>query len=133
MEYNRYMAITYSIDKAARIVCLVYTGAPDFSEWAQTMLSVFRDPNFERGYSFIMDRSHATEAPSKDYIDQTAAFHKEHKDILGKTYVAIVVSGPASFGMARMAQVLMEDNDYAQAFTDIEDAKQWLHIVGNKQ
>jgi hypothetical protein len=127
------MAITYSIDKAARIVCLVYTGAPDFSEWAKTMLSVFRDPNFERGYSFIMDRRHATEAPSKDYIDQTTAFHERHKDILGKTHVAMVVSGPASYGMVRMSQALMDDTEYIHVFTDIENAKQWLHIAGREK
>ena len=84
------MAIIYSIDKAASIVCLEYTGDPDFNEWAETMLSVFRDPNFEPGYSFIMDRCRATKAPSADYIEQTAAFREQHKDILGKTCVAVV-------------------------------------------
>ena len=119
------MAIIYSIDTAARIVCLVYSGAPNFSEWAKTMLTVFRDPNFEPGYSFIMDRRRATEAPSTDYIERTAAFHDEHKDILGRTYVAIVVSGPASYGTVRMSQGLMADDEYIQVFTSIEDAKQW--------
>jgi hypothetical protein len=72
------MNITYTIDKTLCIVFLNYTGDPDFDEWTNTMQAVFRDPSFEAGFSFILDRHLVTSAPTKDYIERIAAFSKGH-------------------------------------------------------
>ena len=124
------MNITYSIDKILRIVSLNYTGDPDFDEWANTMRAVFRDPNFEPGFSFILDRRLVTNAPETDYIEKIVAFSKAHPIELGKCRTAVIVTGPASYGMGRMSQALLDDTENTQIFTDIEEAKRWLSPQG---
>ena len=64
------MNITYSIDKILCIVTLNYTGNPDFDEWANTMRAVFRDPNFEPGFSVILDRRLVTTAGDKFNLEE---------------------------------------------------------------
>jgi hypothetical protein len=120
------MNMTYSINKDLRVVYCSYTGSPEFDEWANTMQSVFRDPAFEPGFSFLMDRRLATIAPTTDYIELIAAFTQEHKAELCNSRVAIVVSEISSYGMVRMAQGLIGDTEYTQVFTDVEKAKKWL-------
>lgn len=120
------MSVTYKIDKALRTVYLNYTGHPAFDEWAETMRSAFRDPGFEPGFSFIMDRRLVTAAPKTDYIDRIVAFIKDHPVELGQSNVAIVVTGLGSYGMARMSQSLLEDTTRTRIFTTIEEAERWL-------
>jgi hypothetical protein len=124
------MNITYSIDKILRIVTLNYTGNPDFDEWANTMRAVFRDPNFEPGFSLILDRRLVTTAPETDYIEKIVAFAKTHSIELGKCRTAVVVTGDASYGMGRMSQALFDDTENTQIFTDIKEAKRWLSPQG---
>jgi hypothetical protein len=125
---NKHMNITYSIDKILRIVTLIYTGNPDFDEWATTMRDVFRDPGFRPGFSFILDRRLVTVAPSTDYIKKIANFIKGHPIELGKCFTALVVSEIASYGMGRMSQGFLSDVEHVQVFKDIEEAKQWLRL-----
>jgi hypothetical protein len=122
------MNLTYSIDKESRIVYLKYTGDPDFDEWANTMLSAFRDPDFEPGFSFIMDRTLVQTSPSIDYIKKVVAFSKKHPVELGNCRTAIVVNGKGPYGMARMSQAYLEDTEYTRVFTDIKQAERWLRF-----
>ena len=121
------MNITYSIDNNLCVVTLKYTGDPDFDEWANTMRAVFRDPSFEPGYCFIMDRRLVTTPPTTKYIERIAGFSKSHPNELGNCFTAVVVSGMASYGMGRMSQALLGDTEHTEIFTDIEEAKQWLN------
>ncbi len=125
------MNINYSIDKILRIVTLNYTGNPDFDEWANTMRAVFRDPSFQPGFSFILDRRFVTIAPTTDYIKKIADFSKAHPIELGKCLTALVVSEMASYGMGRMSQGFSGDIEHTQVFKDIEEAKRWLHHQGS--
>jgi hypothetical protein len=120
------MNITYSIDKILHIVYLKYTGNPDFDEWANTMSAVFRDPDYEPGYHFIMDRRHVTTPPTTEYIESIVDFVGQHPLELGSCRTAAVVSETASYGMGRMSQGVMDDTDNTMKFTDIKEAKKWL-------
>ncbi len=124
------MNIAYSIDKALRIVTLSYSGNPNFDEWSNMMIAVFRDPNFEPGFSLLMDRRLVTTSPTTDYIEKIAAFTKARPNELGKCRTAVVVSEMASFGMARMFQALSGDSERTQVFKDFEKAKRWLCFPG---
>ena len=124
------MNITYSIDKVLRIVFFTYTGNLDFDEWAKTMTVVFKDPSFEPGFSFILDRRLVKTAPTTDYIAKVADFVQKHPVELGKNQTAVVVSDIASYGMARMSQGIMNEAEHTRIFTDIEKAKQWLLTPG---
>ena len=120
------MNITYSINKILHIVYLKYTGNPDFDEWANTMCAVFRDPNFETGYHFIMDRRQVKTAPTREYVERIVDFARLHSFELGNCRTALIVSDIASYGMGRMSQGIMVDTDSIKIFNDIEEAKQWL-------
>jgi hypothetical protein len=120
------MNITYSIDKNLHIVTLNYTGHPDFDEWANTMLAVFRDPGFESGFSFILDRRLVTTIPTTDYIKRIAAFSNDHPIELGKCRTAVVVNEMASYGMGRMSQAFLDNSENTQIFKDMDEAKRWL-------
>ena len=120
------MNVTYIIDKAARIVHFKYTGHPSFAEWAATMTSVFRDPDFQPGFSFLMDRRHVKIVPTTEYIRKVVAFDREHQAEFAMSRIATVVSESASFGMARMAEELSGTEDKLRVFNDIEEARRWL-------
>ena len=127
------MKITYSIDTTFGIVTLSYVDNPNFVEWANTMRAVFRDPSYEPGFSFILDRRQVTTAPEKDYIEKVVAFTKAHPRELGKCLTAVVVAGLASYGMARMSQAFLGDTEHTRIFRDIEEARQWLCAHGPKK
>ena len=120
------MNLTYTIDKAANTVNVVYTGHPEFVEWAGMMNNVFRDPDFTPGFSFLLDRRNVNTAPSPAYIERIVTFHKDHERELGKSKVAVVVSEMASYGMVRMSQGLIGDHINLNVFTDINEAVDWL-------
>lgn len=120
------MHLTYSIDNNLQIVSLKYTGNPDFSEWASVMRSVFDDPSFEPGFSFILDRRLVTTAPTTGYIKRVVAFVESHPAELGKCRTAVVVGEIASYGMGRMSQGYLGDAHETEIFKDLEEAKRWL-------
>lgn len=120
------MNLTYTIDKTANIVNVVYTGHPEFVEWAEMMYNVFRDPDFKAGFSFLLDRRGVKTPPSTGYIERVVAFSRQHRKELGKSKIATVVGEPGSYGMARMFQGLTPENRSLRVFTDIDEARRWL-------
>ena len=119
--------LTYTIDDSLGIVYLTYTGHPDIDEWEATMRAVFRDPSFEPGFSFIMDRRQVTTAPSTDYIKRLIAFAECHPAELGKCRTAVVVTNAASYGMARMFQGYRGDTQNTRGFEELAEAERWLN------
>jgi hypothetical protein len=89
------------------------------------MDAVFKDSNYEPGFSILLDRSLVDEPPSTNYIKSAVGFLKEHETKLN--CLAIVTRNMATYGMERMAQILADGIDVdLQVFTDMEKAKQWL-------
>ncbi len=118
------MSLTYTIDKAIRMVTIQYNANPDFAEFERTMETVFKDPNYKAGLNFLLDRHLVDEPPSTEYIKELVGFLKKHE--LKLNCVAFMVKNVASYGMGRMAQILAEDVDVRlQVFTDMKEAKQW--------
>ncbi len=120
------MKLTYSIDTRARLVRLHYTGNPSFEEWESTVTAVLRDPDYRPGFAFLADRRHL-ESPTADYIRSIIDFIKDHPAEFAGGRWTVVVGGPASYGMVRMAQALGEGIPVPiQVFTDIDEAERWL-------
>lgn len=121
------MSLEYSIDRTKGVVTLHYAEDPSLDLWTSTMDAVLRDPEFRPGYALLLDRSRLATAPEADYIRGVVEYMRGHAAELGGARVAIVVGNAAAYGMARMAQILLEDPPEAsQVFTKLEEAMDWL-------
>jgi hypothetical protein len=123
------MHIVATVDARLRMVRVQYIdGAPTFDEWARTMLGILRDPAYEPGFGFLVDRR-AAPAPNAAFVQATVEFRRAHLEEMGSARWAVVVNDPANYGMARMGQALgdPEWSKIEQAvFTDVADAEAWL-------
>jgi hypothetical protein len=124
------MSLPYLIDKDLRIVFCKYEDTPAFDLWAEQMGAVFLDPGFEPGFDFIFDCSIVKTAPTKEFIEKLIKFVDAHPNEFGKGYRAIVATGAAAYGMARMYQGIMGETEHLRVFTDVENAKRWLRNKG---
>ncbi len=121
------MNLSYSIDRASRVVTVHYAGIPNFDEWADTIRAAFHDPDHELGFGFLLDRRLVETAPTADYIRQVVHFVQTHRPESGESRWAVVVRGPAPYGMVRMAQALAEEMPFPlEVFTDLDKAQRWL-------
>ena len=121
------MPLSHSIDTTAGIVTLHYAEDPPFEVWAAAMDAVLRDPAFRPGYGLLMDRSRLTTAPEREYIVGVVDYVQRHASQLGGGRVATLVNRPAAYGMARMAQLLLDDTPQAtRVFTELSEALAWL-------
>jgi hypothetical protein len=120
------MSVIYTIDRTERVVYLTTVGDPSFGEWRETLLSVFSDPSFETGFSFISDRRRAT-APDREFIEQEIVFVREHEPEFGRCRWAAVVPNPATDEMARAVtnRAGMADVEVG-FFYDLAEARRWV-------
>ena len=121
------MAILIKIDADRRLVTVRYEHAsPTAQEWASAMLEIFRDPGYQPGFNFLVDRR-GVPSPTADFVRATVAFRERHaKEISGSRW-AVVVSDPANYGMGRMGEILLEIQGVTQAtFHSLEEAELWL-------
>lgn len=121
------MNLRYTIDPGTRMVRIEYLGQPDFPEWAAMMRAIFGDPNYQPGFGFLSDRRSVAEPPTSAYIRQVSDFVIDHQEQLRGSRLAMVVGGPATFGMARMSGERISRTGIEQAvFTDPGEAMRWL-------
>lgn len=123
------MALTYSIDPDSRLVTLTGDQIPDFGEWQATMLIVLADPAFRPGFDFLTDRRRGEEAPTVEYLRRAVSFLDLNRGRLERCRWAVVVRGPAAYGMGRMAEAFSVDTSVEmRVFTEISDAQEWLGL-----
>lgn len=121
------MPLAFAIEATAGIVTLTYTGDPSFDEWASTMDEVLQDPAFRPGYGLLLDRTQLTRAPDAEYIQRVVQYMRTHAPQLGGGRVANLVSSDVAYGMARMAQTLLDrSSGTGQVFRDRAEALKWL-------
>ena len=70
------------------------------------MQAVFREAEYAPGWALLSDRRAVREPQTKDFIERVVAFLRRHGRELEHGRWAMVVSGVAVYGMARMAQEL---------------------------
>lgn len=118
--------IRYSIDDGARMVRLVFSGSFSFDEWVGTMRAIWAEPAYRSDYGFLLDRRGAP-PPSVDAIRAMVTFIGSNGVHFAGSRWAIVASGPADYGMARMAEFLAADHPTTlRAFHGLEEAEAWL-------
>jgi len=120
-------ALKYSIDKRSLVVTVIYLDNPSYKEWAEMMLDIFQDPDFEPGFSFILDHRLVQTPQSSEYIKNVVDFIEMHGTDFGTCSWAVITNNQATYGMMRMAQELSgEALSQMKAFSDIDEAKRWL-------
>jgi hypothetical protein len=120
------MSFTISIDPDARLVRLTYLDTPVFDEWVAAIESALNSPDYQEGYSWIVDRS-SVPAPDTAFIRKVSKFLGARADAFAKSRVAIVVGNEMGYGMSRMEQILTEGVfPGLEIFTSIEQAEAWL-------
>lgn len=126
--------LSYTIDRARRLVTILYHRQPTFADWAATMRAILADPRFEPGFRFLSDRRTVPEPPTAAYIRQVSAFLIDHAAQLRNSRLAMVVSNPATYGMARMSEPKIEPAGLeAASFFDLPAALHWLETGGTPQ
>jgi hypothetical protein len=120
------MPVIYTIDRTERVVYLTTAGEPSFSEWRDTLLKLFSDPDFETGFHFISDRRQSTE-PSREFVERQTAFLREHERELGRCRWAAVVPDPAT---DRAVRAIAERAGLADLevgfFYNLAAARRWI-------
>ncbi|MEQ1860643.1 MAG: hypothetical protein ABMA13_11970 [Chthoniobacteraceae bacterium] len=120
------MAPSYEIDATLRLVRLNYGGIhPTISEWKATMQTIFADPRFGPGCSFLFDKR-GCPAATTQYVKDASEFYLAHTDKLEIARWAILVSDPLSFGMSRMTEGYCGSRENVRAFIDLAEAERWL-------
>lgn len=119
-------SIRYTVDAEAGIVRLVIGPSLTLDAWAEALRASCAAPGYRPGFGFLVDRR-AAPPPTVDALRGMIAFIGSNRAQFSGSRWAIVTSGPADYGMARMAQVLAEDHPTTiQAFEKVEEAEAWL-------
>ncbi|MEO8449253.1 MAG: hypothetical protein ABI647_05650 [Gemmatimonadota bacterium] len=119
------MPLGYTINRNNGYVLVVYRGNPTIAQWTAVMRRALSDPAYQTGFGFLLDRRLAKGPPTTPFVRATLAFSEANRARLGASRWAVVVTDAASFGMARMGQILAEHQQIG-AFTDMASAEAWL-------
>ncbi len=127
------MPISYTIDRQRNLVLTTATGVLTDEELLDHKRQLIADPEFEPGMKELSDVRRIERLDvSPAGVRRLAALDEEHVDRLGEDYrLAIVAPADASFGTARMYQILTESSvQNIGVFRDMEEAKDWLGVAG---
>ena len=117
--------LTYTINPEKRIVYLHYTKNLQLQDWKKVVESILADPQFQAGFNILSDRRAVT-ASETNFLRSAVDFVSHKKELSGIRW-ATVVGNRTSYGMARMAQVLVEFTGIEMAvFDKVEEAELWL-------
>lgn len=103
--------------------------AATYDEWTAAIDEAFASPRFVCGTSVVHDLRRMIRVPTTEEARRRVGFLIARSRAGGVRRWAIVVSGAANYGMARMAQILAEfDSEPSvrlRVFTDLEEAMAW--------
>ncbi|MDB4905960.1 MAG: hypothetical protein JWO05_744 [Gemmatimonadetes bacterium] len=121
------MPITHAVDRDARLIRAWVTG--DFT--AEEMIDVVTSAGKaagEAGFNIISDHREIGQPATRMQVELLVA-HLEHlRRYFSGSRWAIIVSSPASFGMARMLGAMAERVPMTvRAFREAEPAERWVN------
>ncbi len=125
------MPISYRIDKQRRLVLTTATGVLTDEELPDHKRALIVDPEFEPGMRELSDtRTIERLSVTPAGVRKMVALDQDHADRLGDYRLAIVALADASFGTARMYQMLTEANvQNIGVFRQMEEAEKWLELA----
>ena len=125
------MTIRTSVDASKRFVCLRYDAEePPPQETLAAVLAILSDPELPSDVGILVDRRALAAPPSTDRVHLLTAALARHAELLRNRRIAVVYLGQATYGMLRMAQMLLTDTPATLAFfATIEEAEAWLRAM----
>ena len=121
------MPVTYEIDAARGLVRTRCTGRLTAADISGHFAALAADPACPPGPGVLLDMTGLSAPPDTGLVRLTSQEVTRVRERVRFGAVAVVVSGLAAYGMARMGQLLMEDQfAAAQVFRDAAAAEVWL-------
>ena len=125
------VTISYAIEPAARRVTIRVDGPTTYEDWESSIRTVLADPQYRPGFDFLSDRRTADPPPTIDMVRRAVGFFELNRPRFGDCRWALVVSGPAAYGMGRMAEALAAETGVrVKVFTQMTAADEWLRHPG---
>ena len=124
------MPISYAIDPRLGLVRTTATGVLTDEELLQHKRDLQGDPRFDASMKELSDiRGVERLDVTAEGVRRAVAMDQGQADALGDYKLALVVSADVVFGMARMYQMMTEENiEGVGVFRDIEEALEWLGV-----
>jgi hypothetical protein len=105
---------------------LTYEDPYTFDEWTRAM-QVLLDAG--RPLRVLVDRRTGAALP-REFVERMVQFFQRHTDAVKGWRVAVVTTGEAGYGMARMLELTAEARNVSfelRSFRSYEPAEAWLH------
>jgi hypothetical protein len=117
------MPVSWAPGPAGHCTIVTLTDPYSFLEWEKALAGMMAARACEPRGCFLVDRRQAA-PPTTEFV---------HVATIGQVRVAVVVDSDASFGMARMSQLLAEAQTPGitiRAFRSYAEAERWLGTGG---
>ncbi len=124
------MSYSYQIDGEHKVVLFRAAGVFTIQEMMSCLREVVADPQFEPDFDHLIDFRSVThfEAGGEEMRERVRDDQRLEEQI-GSGRIALVAEGGHVFGMARMYEIMMEDDPRSVAtFNSITDAATWLEV-----
>ena len=116
---------------AENLVYIKGEGEAAREDWRVAVEAILADPRHEPGMGLLQDHRAVTRIPTTAEIQVAASFLRGRADQLGIARWALVVANDASFGMGRVAEVILENTSIvARVFRDRAEAETWARGSG---
>lgn len=118
------MGVRYQLTE--NVVYVTMDGHFDTNEVLEVGAKALSDPGFVRGSNVLIDFRESQEVATGEEIFRRIQFMSEAGDLLGPR-IALVVTRPVHFGLARMAELYGESRGLTlQVFNDQKHALDWV-------
>jgi hypothetical protein len=98
-----------------------------------TVNRLLSDPGLCRGLNFVSDHSKLDFTATTELVRSIPALLIKLTERVGPFRCALVVPGDASYGMARIAEVLAESTSaQVRAFRTLEEAEAWSESLNGR-
>ncbi|MCE9560675.1 MAG: hypothetical protein K8U57_01345 [Planctomycetes bacterium] len=123
------MPFHIAIDSNQRLATVTSTSRGDAVGVRNALLELVARPEFEAGYSVLIDARAFDFTPTAAEIRGFVDFHFSYESLC-RSRVAIVVARLQDFGMANMFATLCNLNDApVRSFMSIDEARRWLAAI----
>jgi hypothetical protein len=125
------MSFTYQIDPQGGIIEIRGAGVITQAEYVAGVMSWMIDPLFRPGLDGLCDFTAAESTPTMAELRELIDLVARHTAYVGRVKVAMIVSKPIVFGVARQFASLAEAAQLeVQLFRDRDSAMSWLRPAG---
>lgn len=124
------MPVVIRVDKEAGIVYTTIDGAYTAEDVLAAFEVLLANPDFQPGMNGIADLRNAKTFLSATDVMRVARYLIEHRNEIGKSKTAVLVSSDVSVGTTRMFQAYSDDRVGIETriFHELDEAHRWLGL-----